>query len=610
MKTLIECLNHQKQVRGNHLSIRHKSLGVWQDQTWSEVVEEITHLIHGFHKIGIGRGDQVIVTGFNTPRIAHSITACHILGAIPVPIYGGLSGVVLNHIISRIDAGYAVAQDQQQVDALVDLEENTAPLKGIVYTVPRGLSAYDPKRFFDYQAVLEQGRSLPGGQGFYQQCCEVIKPEDTAFIMFSSGVETMPRVIPLSHKNISMAGITFAEQNNISAADEMLSFMPISDATGLLCGQVLSYTSGLSLSCPESSETVLDNMREVGPSILYGTPFVYKKIADLIYERISMGRGLSRFFYDKYMNSQNNGNDPLSFLGEVLVKSPIRDLYGLNRLHTAFIGGDAVSEETFNFFAGLNINLKQVYGLTECAGLIAAQVDQKAAKHVGKAVANMEIKIDDNNEILCRGAHVFSGYYKDEAMNAEAFTKDGWLRSGDFGEITPDNHIRVLDKMAAIGKMKDGTIFRPKSLENEIKTSSHIEEALVAGDGYDQLMAILCIAEHPVKAWADQNNVRFTNYESLTNLDPVLDLIGRDMEEINGSMVNDATIIKRFIVYRRHWTPQMGELTWTNKLRRSLLLVQFSDLIEAMSQAKDRQLLSYHDASTRETYHLQVRVIA
>ena len=337
MTTLVECLNRQKRDRGDRLAIRYKFLGVWNDQTWSQAIEEVSHLTHSFSKIGISRGERVVVTGFNTPRIIHSIAACHVLGAIPVPIYGSLSGTILRHVIERIDAGYAVAQDQQQVDALLELEKKIAPLKAIVYTMPRGLRGYDPRRFHSYQSLLDQGRARPEGASFYQQCCAKVRPEDTAFIMFSSGVETMPRVIPMSHKNVTAAGRTFAKENGISDQDEILSFMPISDATGLLCGQILSYVSGLSLSCPESSETVLDNLRELGPSILYGTPFVYKKIADLIYERISLGRGLSRYFYNKYMEREEH-ND--SFAGEILVKSPIRDLYGLSHLRSAFIGGE------------------------------------------------------------------------------------------------------------------------------------------------------------------------------------------------------------------------------------------------------------------------------
>ena len=611
METLIEYLNHQKQVRGNRLAIRHKFLGVWHEQTWEQLAEEVDHLAHGFSNIGIGRGDQVIVTGFNTPRISHSIAACQVLGAIPIPIYGGLSGSVLSHIITKTDATYAIVQDQQQVDALVDFEEKAAPLKGIVYTVPRGLRDYDPKRFFDYRAVLEQGRAQPAGPGFYQSCCAAIKPDDTALIMFSSGVEEMPRVIPLSHKNVTAAGRTFAEQNDISEKDEVLSFMPVSDATGLLSGHVLSYVSGLSLSCPESSETVLDNLCEVGPSILYGTPFVYKKIFDLIHERISLGRGLARFFYNKYMLGQN-GTDKAqtSFLGDILVKSPIRDLYGLNHLRTAFIGGDAVSDETFNFFAKLNINLKQIYGLTECAGLMTSQTVETTAAHVGQAVPGMEVKIDHNNEILCRGVHVFSGYYKDQDASDRSFTEDGWFRTGDFGEMKGDGNISVLDRMVDIGQLTNGITFRPKEIESSIKTSVYIEEVLVVGEGYDELMAVVCITDHPVKTWADQNNIRFTSYESLTRLDPVLELVSKEIREINSKMVNDATTIKRFLVYQRHWTPQTGELTWTNKLRRSLLLAQLADLIKQMSGADDGQTLIHQDTSTGEQYKLKMRVIA
>ena len=222
----------------------------------------------------------------------------------------------------------------------------------------------------------------------------------------------------------------------------------------------------------------------------------------------------------------------------------------------------------------------------------------------------MEVKIDKNNEILCRGDHVFSGYYKDDGgTDKKAFTEDGWLRSGDFGEITPNNHIRVLDKMTAIGELKDGTIFRPKSLESAIKTSVHIEEALVAGDGYNELMAIVCIAERPIKLWADQNNIRFTNYESLTRLRPVMDLIAKDIKGINRKMVNEATTIRRFVIYRRHWTPQTGELTWTNKVRRSLLLTEFGDLVKEMSEAEDGQTIAYHDSAINHTYKLEVQVV-
>ena len=583
LDTIPRLLRHQAEVRGDKVAMRVKHLGVWKNYTWRDVLDEVRRLACGLCDMEVAGGDTVVVIGGNTPRLFFAMTACQAIGAIPVPVYGNLAGEELADMLKRVGASCAVAEDQQQVDALLDLKRHGVELRAIIYAVGRGMSGYDRALIYDFAVVQERGDSYAAlNPGRYDELVDSADAEkDTALILFSSGVVGIPMPAMLRHRQVLGSANYVAEVERLTDQDEVLSFMPISLPPNLLCGYVLSHVSGMCLSCPESSETVMENLREIGPSVLYAPPHVYKQIRASIRERISLTRGLSRWLYDYYMERKK----PIARRGlnDVLVAAPVREIYGLNHLRVAFTGGDAISADVFTFFVSLGVQLKQIYGVTETFGFITMQVEEPTEKDVGYVVRGMEVKISDTGEVLCRGDNVFSGYYRDDRATNEAL-RDGWFHTGDAGELSSDGKLTVVDKMVARSRLQDGTEFMPKAIEREIKESIYINEAFVSGDGEQSLVAVVTIEDDTVAMWADRQDIHYAGFSELAQKPEVLDLVRGEIVKANERLGRSA--VGRLFIFHRDLSPHNGELTWTHKLRRSVMHEHFGDMLRALHDGR------------------------
>ena len=603
MDTIPKLLDHQAETRGHREALRAKRLGLWKSMTWAETLTEVQRFACGLVDLGVVKGDTIAVIGGNTPRIFCAITACQAVGALPVPIYSNLAGDVLGNMLEKVTPRYVVAEDQQQVDDVLALDLHGCELKAMIYTVGRGMRNYDRNLMHDFEAVQKRGdKYLSSHPGVYSEMVNAGSPDDPAMILFTSGINELPKPAVLSYKNMLNVANYIAELEGLSEKDEVLSFMPIFLPVNMMSGYVLSHVTGMCVSCPESTETVMENMSEIAPSLLYAPPHVYKQIRAAIRERITLTRGLSRKLYDRYMAKAMQGKH--SKLGEILVFAPVRELYGLNHLRVAFTSGDAIGKGDFDFFSALGVKLQHVYGAVETSGFITMQIDQKTEETVGKAVRGMEIKVTDNGEIMCRGENVFSSYYKDEQLTNAAFDKEGWFHTGDIGTLSSSGELIVMDKLTAVGKLRDGTSFMPKTIEKTIKDSLYINEVFVSGEGEESLVAVVTIDNSTVSAWAEHNNIRYAGYTELTANPQVKDLIRDEIAAANQRVTNNRFRVKSFLILHRQILPQTGELTWTHKIRRNKLKQEFVELTKAMHAGHES--FDFNDVHSREQVKLKV----
>lgn len=560
--------------------MRFKYLGRWQRHDWRRSVESVGGFAGGLHEIGVSADDTVMIIGGNKPRIYYAIAACQTLGAAPAPVHADVSGQDLVHLLHQSQARYAVAEDQQQVDALLDAMGQYAELRAVIYTAKRGLSNYDKDLVIDYEDLRRRGAAWRAGE--FERAIEATSPDAPAMILFNSGLDAQPAGALLSHANLLAAARGLAERLHFTPDDEYLSFMPVSLAPSILCGYVASLLTGGCLSCPESQETVLEDLRELSPTRLYGSPNAYKRIMSLIHDRIALARGLPRKLYERCLGSRDQRSGR-SYFGNLLVCAPIRSLYGLGRMRTALIGGDAASSEVLDFFETLGVPLKELYGTAETCGCITLQEGPHSPGNVGTPVGDMQVKIADDGEILCRGPHIFSGYSHAAEDTAKA-KHDGWFATGDLGALDADGALSIF------GAKNDPTCAaadggpHPKGIENELKSSPYIREAVVADAAGGGCVALVCIDADTVGTWADGRGVRYTGYADLTRQAQVHELLQREVARANARLdARGHGRVAAFAVLHRLLDPKTHEITWTNKPQKAHLLEAFRPLFDALS---------------------------
>jgi len=600
--TFPKLLLHQASSRGSQPAVRMKRLGLWEVFSWQKIFALAEELAGGLLETGVKSGDNVAVISSNTPEVFVKIAAIQAIGAVPVPLHADITEDQLAHALNKTGVQYAFAKDQQQVDTLLDVMTQCSRLKQIVYVSPRGLANYDKALVRNIRDIMGSGSAYAKLQpkGFFESLIEKTKEDDIAFIFFSSGVSARnPKAVPLTYRNLLSVGRHIVKMEEIHANDEILSFMPIAMPASMLYGYVLSHVAGFCVSCPESEETVLENLREIGPTLLYAPPHVYKYLASAIHNRIEFAKGLQRWLYRRHVEQPSPAYSRLkgfmrhlhNVLGKLMVLSPICNVYGLTHVRIAMTGGDAISDEVVGLFRTLGITIKQIYGSTETSACITMsangrdETDEHVAGSVGRAIEGVEVKIGENDEILCRGSNTFSNYYNDEEATRKAFDGDGWFHTGDIGRFDDSNALHVIDSLDAVGKFENGRTFQPKRIESRLKSSPYIKNAFVTGGRGDFLSALVVIDDTTISNWADQNNIRYTGYMDLTTRPEIESLIQKQFQAVNEKFTasdEPQPPVERFILLGRDFSIQANELTWTNKLCRNHLAENFRSLIEAI----------------------------
>ena len=602
--TFPKLLIHNAAVRGAKPALRHKDLGIWQTWTWSQVLEEVRAFAVGLEELGLKCGDKLAIIGANKPRLYWAMCAAQSLGAIPVPLYADSVAEEMAYVLEHAEVTIAIAENQEQVDKIISVSERLPRLTHVIYDEPRGLRDYDHSRLTwidEVQAIGREKLKDPARQARWEQEVADGKGSDLAIILYTSGTTGRPKGVMLTQDNVLISARNGNLFDHLGEDEEVIAYLPLAWVGDHIFSYAQSYVAGFCVNCPEAGETVVEDRREIGTTYAFAPPRIYENLLTLTMVRMedagAFKRRMFHFFIDfarKWGEKILNGEKvPLYArlvykLGDILVYAPLKNRYGLSRIRVGYTAGEAIGPEIFRFYRALGINLKQLYGQTEASVYITAQPDGEIyADTVGKPNIDVDVKVDENGEVLFKSPGVFVGYYKDPEKTAETKTPDGWVRTGDAGFFdAKTGHLKIIDRAKDVGRLKDGTLFAPKYLENKLKFYPNIKEAVAYGDKRDYVAVMLNIDLVAVGSWAERNNVVYGSYQELAGHPRVYEMIEKHVAEVNRSLVEEGAMagaqVRRFLILHKELDADDGELTRTQKVRRGFIAERYQPLVTAL----------------------------
>jgi len=605
-ETFPRCLLDQAQRNGEKPAIREKYLGIWQTWTWREVSEEVRALACGLNAMGLKRGDKLALIGDNRPKLYWSMSAAQCLGAIPVPMYQDSVADELQFVVEHAEVRFAVAENQEQVDKLLEIKDRCPKLEYIIYCDTRGMRSYEQDFLVDFETVQQRGKEFDAGNGdFFTTEIESGRSSDIACILYTSGTTGNPKGVVLSHESLIRTATNAANWDNMTAEGDVLAYLPMAWVGDNLFSYSESYIVGFCVNCPESAETVLNDMREVGPSYFFAPPRIFENLLTTVMIRMEDASALKHRMFHYFMavakrigirildgESVSVGDRLLYTLGRLLVYGPLKDTLGFTRIRMAYTAGESISPELFDFYRSLGINLKQLYGQTEAAVLVTIQPDGEVrSDSVGVPAPDVEIEISDGGEVMYRSPGVFMEYYKNPEATEETKTAEGWVHTGDAGYFDKEGYLRIIDRAVDVGKLNDGSMYAPKYLENKLKFFPQIKEAVTFGDQQDFVSAFINIDLEAVSNWAEKNDVTYASYHELAANDQVSSLIRDCVASVNQELAKEdqfkTSQIQRFVVLHKELDPDDGELTRTRKVRRKFVAEKYSTLVDALYSNQD-----------------------
>ena len=593
--TLPQLLRRNAERMPQRPALREKDLGIWQPYSWQRYWQEVHDLAAGLAAGGFAPGDKLSVIGENRPRLYFAELAAMSLGGIAVPVYQDAIATELAYVLDHAETSVVVAEDQEQVDKILSLKERLPHLKLVVYDDPRGLRNYDDLMLKSFEAVAAAGREFGAAHpGCVEERVAAGKPDDLTLFSYTSGTTSRPKGVMLSHANLLSPAEGFAAVEGIVQSDEHLSYLPMAWVGNSLISLALHLLVGFTISFPEKPETLERDTRELGPTLVLAPPRLWENALTRILVMSADASPLKRHIFNYFRGVAervqaargDGGGVPLGLrllraIGDVLVYGPLRDQLGLRRARLVYTGGAPLGADTFRFFRAIGVNLKQVYGATELSGLCSVQPDGEVDPDtVGRMIPGTEVRIDEGGEVLVRSGGIFRGYYKQAEAAQAALTPEGWLRTGDAGFVDRRGHLVIVDRAGDVGKLDDGTALAPQYLENKLKFSPYIGEAVVFGDGRPFVAAIIAIDASTVGNWAERNNLAYTSFQDLSARPEVRELIRGEIRRCNADL--PATIrVGRFLVLNKEFDADDDEITRTRKIRRRFVAEKYAAIIDA-----------------------------
>jgi len=597
-------LDHAKK-RADRPANRLKDLGIWQTWTWFDVAEEVRNLACGLAKIGFQRGDKLAVIGDNRPRLYWSMVAAQALGGIPVPLYQDSVAEEMVYILENSDAKFAIVQNQEQTDKLLEIKDRLPHLEYICYEEPRGMHDYTQEFVFYYKDVQQTGRAFHDeNPDYFLYEVEQGQGSDISIFLYTSGTTGKPKGVVLTSDNLIITARNSIDFDNLTCDEEVLAYLPMAWVGDNIFSLAQAYVIGFCVNCPENPETVMTDLKEIGPTYYFAPPAIYETVLTKVMIRMEdasrIKRAMFNYFMElaKFVGIRILDGKHVSFLekflysiGQILVYGPLRNNLGLSRTRLAYTAGEAIGPEIFEFFRSLGINIKQLYGQTEASVFICAQPDgQVKADTVGIAYPGVELRLADNSEVFYRSPGVFHSYYKNPESTAETKDAEGWVATGDAGFFDEDGHLKIIDRAKDVGLMNDDTMFAPKYIENKLKFFPFIKEAVSFGHKKDYVSAFLCIDIEAVGNWAERHNLAFSGYTDLSAKSEVYNLLKECVETVNSDLARDEKLsgsqIKRFLLLHKELDADDGELTRTRKVRRRIVAEKYDVLIVALDDPK------------------------
>jgi long-chain acyl-CoA synthetase len=594
--TLPKLLKSNAEKFGSHkTALREKKLGIWNSYSWQEYFESVRLFSLGLTALGLAKEDKVVIIGNNRPTSLYAEIATQAAGGVSVGLYQDATPRELAQVLRQFDVRIVVAEDQEQVDKVLEIIGHGSSLIAVIYCDPRGMRNYRHEGLASYQSVLQLGRDLGEREpDLFDRMVAQGKGDDIAIISTTSGATGPPKGTLLSHRNMLSMALSLNEVEVKRESDEFVSFLPLAWFGEQMMSLASALSVGFTVNFPEKPDTVLADLREIGPQIMFSPPRVWETIAATVQVKIMETTPFKRFMYTTFMwvgqkiATLKLGGRPVPFFWRLLngvaylcLFRALLDRLGLSRVRSALTGGSALGADVFTFFHAIGINLKQVYGLTEISGVACIHRDGDVrGDTVGLPLPGTEIRISATGEILARSAGAFRGYYQDDAATAAAFD-EGWLRTGDAGSIDADGHLTVVDRTGDVMALSDGSAFAPQFAENKLKFSPYIKEAMVVGHARPFLTALICIDGRVVGKWAGDNKLNYTTFSNLATRAEVSDLLGKELAAVNQSLP-EAAKISRYALLYKELDADDEELTRTGKMRRAVVGERYSEIIEAM----------------------------
>jgi len=612
--TFPQLLLKNASLRPFDTAMREKEYGIWQATSWVDMAQLVEHLACGLHQAGLRQHQHMVVIGANRPRLYATMLAVQALGAVPIALYQDAAAMECVFPLNNAEVSFAFAEDQEQVDKLLEIREHCPQLQHLWYDDPRGLRNYDESGLAALDELIAAGKAFAAiHTDFFKSEVAKVRPNDVAAMFFTSGTTGNPKGVVHTHDTLLNRARAGADFDKLTHQEDVLAYLPpawigqniFSYAQWLSCGYVVN--------CPESAATVTIDLKEIGPTYYFAPPRVFEGLLTSVMIRMEDAGALKRKMFQFFMalakrvgptlmdGKSVSASDRLLYqLGDFLVYGPLRNNLGFSRVRVAYTAGEAIGPDLFSFYRSIGINLKQLYGSTETAVFVCLQPDTQArADTVGVPCAGVEIKVADNGEILVKSPGLLKGYFKNPEATAEVLTADGWYHTSDAGFLDAHGHLKIIDRVKDVGRIQgganDGAMFAPKYVENKLKFFQHIKEVVAYGDGRDKVCVMINIDFDAVGNWAERRNLPYAGYTDLAQKSEVYQLVKECVEKVNADLSVDALLagsqVSRFLVLHKELDADDGELTRTNKVRRGFIAEKYNVLIDALYGGKTSQFI-------------------
>ena len=599
------------QLRPARPAFREKHLGIWQTWSWLEVNAEVRALACGLAALGFERGMNLAIIGDNRPRLYWAMLAAQCLGGVPVPLYQDAPAADMAYVINDADIAFAVVEDQEQVDKLLELAALCPQVRHIAFEDPRGMRHYRQAGVISLVQLQQQGRAWDlANPGKFDAAVDAGAGPDPAIILYTSGTTGKPKGVVQTHAALLAAGVGAVAFDNLSDREDILSYLPMAWVGDCLFSLAQALVAGFTVNCPESGDTVLNDLREIGPTCYFAPPRVFENMLTSVTIRMEDASAIKRGMFRHFMAVARRcgaaildgkpvaPGDRLQYaLGRVLVYGPLKNVLGMSRVRVAYTAGAAIGPELFRFYRSIGVNLKQLYGSTETCAYVCLQQDGNIKlDSVGLPAPGVEVKLAANGEVLVKSPATMQGYFKRPDATAEVLDADGYFHTGDAGVFDADGHLKIIDRAADVGKLNGGAIFAPNYIENKLKFFPFIKEAVAFGNGRDQVCAFINIDMEAVGNWAERRNLAYSGYTDLACHSQTYDLVADCVAQVNAILAAEpgmgATQVQRFLVLHKELDPDDDELTRTRKVRRKFVAEKYAVLIDALYAGKMAQFIS------------------
>jgi len=613
-----QLLRWRVQNTGDKVALREKDFGYWNSYTWNQYYDYVRKTSLGLLEIGLKKGDITALIGDNIPEMLFIALGTQTIGAISAGIYQTTMPDEIAQLLNYMKVTVVFCDDQEQVDKLVEIREKVPLVKKVIYEDPRGMRDYRSDGWFmDIKDLYKTGEAVQSEKpDYFESIVDQGRPDDVCHLCLTSGTTGLPKGTMLTHKNYISMGLQITEVDSLEDTDEYVSFLPFAWIGEQMNSFGVAMATGITINFPESVETAMEDLKEIGPHFMFGAPRIYETIRSQIWLKIDESYWLNRLFYNYFIKigekaatfRMTGKKMPVSlkfksWLGYHIMFKPLINQIGLLRLRRAYTGGAALGPELFTFYQAIGVNLKQIYGQTEIVGIAYMHRDGDIRPDtVGKPLPGTKCKISEEGEILSQSPCVTPGYYQ-MPEKTEELLEGGWLHSGDAGYIDEDGHLIVIDRLSDVMHNKDGKMFSPMFLENKLKFSPYIKEAVIFGDKRDFVSALINIDPVVVGKWAEDRGISFTTYMDLSNKKDVAELLKEEVTDINARVEKEHFKIKRFAVLYKLLDMDDGELTKTGKIRRKFVMEKYKELYDALydesvSTKKVEAFFQYQDGQT------------